>query len=395
MTTTHTSPRPNRPNRRGRTSGSTTIPSPDNRVSAEVDARLTTVLERTVARRGIHHTSIAIVSGDQTRRWSGASGDAGPTGAPLRPDTPFFVASITKRFIITLLLQAHERGELHLDEPLTAHLPNRVTAGLHVYRGIDHTARITLRHLASHTSGLPDYFDKPRQGTSLFARLAAGQDLNWTFEDVVRMAREDHRPHFPPQDLTADRQRARYSDTGFQLLIRVLESATGRSFPELLTERILEPLELRHTWLPGRSQPAAPTDEPASIYVKDRPLDVPGMVASSNDLMSTTADLLRFQRALLDGELFTGPTTVPLLTERENLLRNALPLRYGLGTMTFRVNRLGAPGLRPLTLLGHSGATGTWLFHCPQLDVHLAGTVDQAKGRAIPFRLMATLLRAW
>jgi D-alanyl-D-alanine carboxypeptidase len=83
------------------------------------------------------------------------------------------------------------------------------------------------------------------------------------------------------------------------------------------------------------------------------------------------------------------------LTERVNLLRNAFPLRYGLGTMIFRVGRLNAPGRRPVTLVGHSGSTGTWLFHCPELDVRLAGTVDQATGRTIPFRLMVRMLRAW
>lgn len=373
----------------------TTITAPDNRVSADVDARLTALLEKVVARRGIHHANLAVASGDGTRHWAGAAGAAGPQRTPLTPETPFFIASITKRFIITLVLQAHERGELHLDDPVTRHLPADVTDGLHVRKGTDHTAGITLRHLASHTAGLPDHFEKPREGPSLFAQLAAGNDRAWGFEDVVRMAKEDHRPHFPPQDLTADRQRARYSDAGFQLLIRIAEVATGRSYGELLTERIIAPLGLQHTWLPGRSAPAVPTPEASRLYAKDRPLDLPRMIESCNDLISTTGDLLRFQRALLAGELFADPVTVGLLTERENRLRNAPVLRYGLGTMLFRVNRLSAPGTHPVWLVGHSGSTGTWLFRCPELDVHLTGTVDQAEGRSLPFRLMAHLLRAW
>ena len=371
----------------------TPITAPDNRVDDAADARLRALLGKVVARRGIHHASFAITDGD--RRWSGAAGAADPDGTPLRPDTPFFVASITKRFIITLVLQAHERDELHLDDPITDHLPAEVTAGLHVHRGTDHTAAITIRHLASHTSGLPDHFEKPREGESLYAVLTAGHDRSWTFEDVVRMAREDHRPHFPPQDLAASRQKARYSDTGFQLLLRIVETVTGRSYDELLAERILVPTGLEHTWRPGGSEPAAPTSPAATIYAKDRPLAVPRMMASSNDLYSTHADLLRFQQALLAGELFDDPGTVELLTERENLLRNAFPLRYGLGTMTFRVGRLNAPGRRPVRLVGHSGSTGTWLFHCPELDLHLVGTVDQAEGRTIPFRLMVRMLHAW
>ena len=375
-----------------------TIPSPDNEVEQDLDRRLTTLLDRTVARRGLHHAMFAVTSGDGTRHWSGTAGAADAHGTPLQPETPFFVASITKRFIATLVLQASERGELGLDDAIVDHLPAEVTAGLHVLKGVDHTPAITVRHLLSHTSGLPDYFDKPKGGgPSLFRRLASGHDVEWSFDDVVRMAREEHTPHFPPQDLAADRQRARYSDTGFQLLIAILEQATGQPFATLLTDRILTPLGLGHTWLPGRSEPAAPTTAPAPVCNKKQPLELPRMLESCNDLFSTTGDLLTFQRALLAGELFEDSATTALLTERCNLLRNMIPNRYGLGTWTFRVNRLAGPGRRPVTLIGHAGVTGTWLYHCPELDLHLAGTIDQSTffARRAPFQLMAKILRAW
>ncbi len=375
-----------------------TIPSPDNRVDEDIDRRLTALLDRTVARRGIHHAMLAVAAGDGTRRWSGAAGPADADGTPLRPDTPFFVASITKRFIATLVLQASERGELALDDRIIDHLPSDVTDGLHVLKGVDHTPAITIRHLLSHTSGLPDYFEKPKGGgPSLFRQLAAGHDVAWTFDDMVRMAREEHTPHFPPQDLAADRQRARYSDTGFQLLIAIVERAAGQPFAALLSERILIPLGLHHTWLPGRSEPAAPTVAPAPVCAKDRPLELPRMLESCNDLFSTTGDLLAFQRALIAGELFEDSATTALLTERSNLLRNMIPNRYGLGTWIFRVSRLAGPGRRPVTLVGHAGVTGTWLYQCPELDLHLAGTIDQTtfSARRAPFQLMARILRAW
>jgi D-alanyl-D-alanine carboxypeptidase len=374
---------------------SSTTATATNDIPAEVDARLTVLLERLVRRSGIHHANLAVMSGDGQRRWAGAAGHADEDVPALTPDTPFFIASVTKRFIITLVLQAHERGELHLDTPVTELLPPSVTDGLHVLGGVDHTRAVTVRHLASHTSGLPDYFDRPREGKSLYRQLAAGDDRAWTFDDVVRMAREQHRPHFPPQDLSAPRQRARYSDTGFQLLIRILETVTGRPFAELLDERVITPAGLEHTWLPGRSAPVVPTPAPSTIHRGTVPRHLPLMIESCNDLISTTGDLLRFQRCLLASHLFRDPHTVGLLTERRNRLRNAPVLKYGLGTMFFRVQRLAAPGRHPVTLVGHSGATGTWLFHCPELDLHLAGTIDQARGQAAPFRIMTRMLRAW
>lgn len=372
-----------------------TTTDPTNNVSAEVDARLTALLHRLVARRGIHHAIVALMSGDGGRRWSAAAGPAEPGEAPLCPAIPFFVASITKRFIITLVLQAHERHELDLDASICTYLPAEVTAGLHVYRGHDHTSAITVRHLASHTSGLSDFFEKARNGPSLYEHLASGHDIGWTFDDVLRIARQQ-RPHFEPQDLTAARQKARYSDTGFQLLIRILEIVADQPFADLLTERIIGPLGLAHTWLPGRSTPAAATEaSPSPLYARDRRVELPRMIESANDLISTTGDLLDFQRALLAGTLFGHPHTVGLLTERRNRLRNILSIRYGLGTMIASVPRFVAPGRRPATLVGHSGASGTWLFHCPEVDLHLAGTVDQTRGQATPFRVMMRLLRAW
>jgi D-alanyl-D-alanine carboxypeptidase len=361
--------------------------------STAASERLQAVVDRLLSKRRIAHAVVGLERGDG-ERWIVAGGVARP-GEPMGADTPFFAASVTKRFIATLVLQACERGELALDDPIVTHLPAELTDGLHVLKGVDHTPAITVHHLLTHTSGLPDYWDKPRAGPSLYQQLVAGEDLSWSRADVVRMVREDLRPHFPPQDLSAPRQRARYSDTGFQLLIAILEAATGRSFAALLHDRIFDPVGMVHSWLPGRSQPVAGTGEPALLHHGRRPLDLPQLIASSNDLASTAGDLLRFQRALTRGELFAQPTTVRRFTERANLLRNMPPNRYGVGTWIFRVNRLIAPARQPTTLVGHAGATGTWLFAAPEHDVHLVGSVDQAKGARMPFRIMAQMLRAW
>lgn len=372
-----------------------TSPAGDNRVPLGVAAQLTDLLQNLAGRRGIHHANAAVISGDGQRRWSAASGPGGAGSRALGPDTPFFTASITKRFVITLVLQAHERGELDLAAPISRYLPAEMIAGLHVLGGVDRTPAVTVRHLASHTSGLPDHFDKRRGGPSRHERLASGQDVAWTFEDTLRVTREQQRPHFAPQDLAAARQKARYSDTGFQLLIRILREVTGHSFADLLTERITGPLGLEHTWPAGHRPPGPGAVAPSPLHAKQRRVEVPSLLESSNDLFSTTGDLLTFQRALLNGGLFRAPGSLELLTERSNRLRNAPVLRYGLGTMTFRVGRHMSLKRRPVTLIGHSGATGSWLFHCPELDLHLAGTVDQADAQALPFRFLPQILRAW
>lgn len=363
----------------------------DNCIDAKVGALLEGKLKRLVTRHGMHHALLAITSGDGAQRWSAAVGPAEVVTDPPHPDSPFFAASITKRVIVTLLLQAYERGEVDLNAPATAYLAPTVTAGLHILRGVDYTSAITLRHLASHTSGLPDYLEKRRHDPGLYRKFVTGQDVAWTFDDIVQITREQ-RPWFTPQDLHAPRQQARYSDTGFQLLIRVLETATRRPYADLLAERILQPLGLTGTWLPLHPQAAA---TPLPICTGRRKLTLPLVIKSSNDVVSTTKDLIRFQTALLDGELVRDRGILGSLTERTNRLRNIPMLRYGLGTMVFKVGRFMSAGRRPVSLIGHSGSTGTWLFYCPDLDVHFAGSVDQVKGQVVPFRFLSECLMIW
>ncbi|WP_372444233.1 serine hydrolase [Amycolatopsis magusensis] len=170
---------------------------------------------------------------------------------------------------------------------------------------------------------MPDYFEKRRSGPSLYEHLRAGRDQAWSFEDVLRIAREQQHPHFVPQDLTATRQKARYSDTGFQLLIRIVEAVTGRSFAGLLAERITTPLGLTRTWLPGQARSATDTTAPLSLHTGQRRVELTSMIESSNDLVSTTGEPLTFQRALLAGEVFDHARSAEPLTERRNRLRNA------------------------------------------------------------------------
>jgi D-alanyl-D-alanine carboxypeptidase len=70
------------------------------------------------------------------------------------------------------------------------------------------------------------------------------------------------------------------------------------------------------------------------------------------------------------------------------------PMEYGLGMIRYRLPRLFTPFKPVPEVVGHSGVTGSWLFHCPELDIITAGTVDQATAAALPYRFVPRLLRA-
>jgi CubicO group peptidase (beta-lactamase class C family) len=169
----------------------------------------------------------------------------------MRPDTPFHYASVTKLYTATVVMQLWEQGRLDLDAGISAYLPPEQIIGLHRLGGVDHSAAITVRHLMSHTSGLPDYFlGAPSAGTSFADRIEEG-DFAYTLDDVLDRVRVLH-PYFPPQDPAAPRQRARYSDTNFQLLGAIVAAVTGHTLQRTVEAQILEPLGLDDTWFAGR-----------------------------------------------------------------------------------------------------------------------------------------------
>ena len=166
----------------------------------------------------------------------------------------------------------------------------------------------------------------------------------------------------------------------------IIQPVAGQPFHEVFQERLVRPLGLRHTWLPGHSEPLNPLpDEPAAVWAKGRPLDISAAMASFDDLIGTADDTVRFMWALTRGDVFRDPATYRLMHERWN--RIFYPMRY-------RIPSLFGPGRRAVTRVGHSGATGSWLFHCPELDLVLTGTVDETSARAVPFRFLVRVLRA-
>jgi len=374
--------------------------------------RLDTLLDGVFARKGIHSAVLSVASGDGAFRWTGARGVMSPDGAPMTPATPWFIASITKLFIASTVLRMVEEGELALEDRAVDRLTAAVTDRLHVLDGEDRTHWITVEHLLCHASGLADFIeDHPgtrRDGgadcRSLAEILVEDGDRAWSLEDTARRVRERLMPHFPPQSLDARHVRIRYSDTNYQLLVGIIEARRNTPFFQVLEDLILNPLELKDTWLPGSPRGSGRESDVAALYAGAKVVRLPGFLASISDMNSTCDDLVRFFRAVIGGRLFRDPGTwrrmrarwrrfsFPL--DRAALRQPSWPIEYGLGVMRFRLPRFITP-LRPVPqVVGHTGSTGTWLFHAPEPDLYLAGTVNQITAGAVPFKLVPRLLRA-
>ena len=366
--------------------------------SEALTSRLQNLLEQIVAPQSIHHAVVAVEKGDDTFRWVGAAGTAHPDGTPMRADTPIFIASVTKLYIAGSVLKLVERGLLRLDAPMSTYLPEALIAGLHRLDGVDYTAQITVRHLLGHLTGLPDYIDSRPPGEKTLIEQVIEQDFAFTIEDILDTVRDKLTPHFPPQPPDAPGAKVRYSDTNFQLLIAIIEAVSGQPVHAAFADLLFEPLGLEHTWHPA-AQPESIA--PATLWVDKQPVPIPLAMRSFGDLTATVDDMLRFMRLLIRGEVYDDPATLNLMTQNWHTFGFSLnpvrtspgwPIQYGLGMMRFQIPRLLSP-LRPSPpVIGHTGATGSWLFYCPALDVYLAGTVDQVTAAAVPFRVVPKLL---
>ena len=367
-------------------------------ISADLEERLDSAVEKLVAQPRVKQALVAIESMDQSIQWSSASAPRHSDYVPVRLDATFWIASVTKMFIASATLILVERGSVKLDAPIGDYLPGSLIGGLHRLNGVDYTPAITVRHLLGHTSGLPDFLEGPGRGEpGLFDRVIAA-DRRWTLEEILQIVRGSLRPHFPPQPVDAPRQRARYSDTNFQLLIAIIEHITGQHIGDAFQDLICRPLGLGNTFHPVHLDHNR--TRPSPLWHDDQLVEIPLALESFHDLFSTVDDLFVFMRALMRGEVFADLGTADLMTSRFNALSFALspvapswPMQYGLGIMRYQLPRLFTP-IKPVpALIGHTGVSGSWLFFCPKLDLLLAGTVDQLSAPDVPYRFLPGLVR--
>lgn len=369
-------------------------------ISEEQNKLLQGVVGELLATKGAKHAIVAIESRDGSFRWVGAAGVAQPDGTLMEPNTPFWIASITKLYIAATVLKLHEKDMLSIDDRVVDHLPEHMLKGLHVVNGVDYYDTLTVRHLLGHSSGIPDYLEVKVKGEKPFIeQILEGSDRSWSIEDILAIIRKANAPLFAPQPLSNKKYRIRYSDTNYQLLIAIIEGVTQKPIEEAFKQMLYQPLNLVSTSHPGL-EPLESVGSAATVWVEDKPFNSPLAMRSFGDLICTADDLIKFMRALLDGKVFAKPETLGLMSEHWQTFDFALspiapgwPIQYGLGMMRFEMPR-------PLSLfnpmpeiIGHTGAVGSWLFYCPALDMIITGTVSQVTAAAAPFKAMPKLLR--
>jgi D-alanyl-D-alanine carboxypeptidase len=245
--------------------------------------------------------------------------------APNRPDTAFHAASVTKMLTAAAILKLAEQGRLSLDDSLAKWVPE--------YPQASAAARITLRHLLTHTSGLPPW--EVRQLARSTAQL------------VRTMTTAPSR---------APGERFEYSNAGFVLLGAVIENVTKMDFEQALKALVMEPAGMTRTaaWpvsavIPNRATGyLLPQDDPLGAgprYANDQYLGFKG--DGSGGLYTTADDLFAFHRAVVNGTLLGPAAKEQFLAAATDFPGTPRPSKYGLGMRLTECS--GQP------VFGHSG----------------------------------------
>ncbi|MBN2402134.1 MAG: beta-lactamase family protein [Spirochaetes bacterium] len=336
----------------------------------------------------IRNCVLSVAKGDGSFSWSGAAGFADQQGTPMSKDTPVCIASITKMYTASLILILHEKGLLSLDDPISKYLPEKLIRSIHVYESRDYSHEITVRQLLSHTSGVPDYYsEKPENGKSFFELFLEEPDKMWTVEDTIRRAAE-LKPNFHPG------KGASYSDTNFQLLGKIIESATKKPLHIAYEQYIFHPLGLKHTWLTGHpTEKIVKTNAPADIFHSDINISQirnNGTYWADGGIISTVNEMIIFLKALNNGKIVKKDT----LKSMHDWHKLEFPMQYGYGTMYFKFPGFINVFMKLPPLWGHSGSTGSFLYYSEDLDLFIAGTVNQTASQMKPFMLISKVIKA-
>jgi D-alanyl-D-alanine carboxypeptidase len=231
---------------------------------------------------------------------------------PNTPQTRFHIASISKSFTAAAILLLEERGKLNTSDAVSKFLPDYPNG-----------AKIRLEHLLTHGSGIPNVSDLPE--------LSHDAYVPYTAASIVA-AFKDKPLDFEPGS------RFRYTNSDYNLLALIVEKVSGQRFGDFLKASIFDPQGLRSTVHDGDATRviknlAAGTEPDGLLDVKHLPYLAWSTKTGSGSLVSTTADLCTFARALFGGKLLQPASLAKIMqsdgvfpygwTDRERFGRKA------------------------------------------------------------------------
>jgi CubicO group peptidase (beta-lactamase class C family) len=285
--------------------------------------------------------------------------------ASMKPDTIFWIASMTKPVTASAILMLQDEGKLNVDDPVAKYLPE--LAGIKTKDG--KLANLTIRHLLTHTSGMEEATPEEAAASKTLAEL------------IPRYANK-------PVDFEPGSKWS-YCQSAINTLGRIIEVISGQSYRDFLQKNFFDPLDMKDTSFYPTSEQAARiatsyerkpdgTLQPAIVWILNG-RDVTSRdryPAPNGGLYTTAADYSHFARMLLnngtlDDHRYLSPEAVKQMTSVQtgDLQTGFTPGNgWGLGVCVVRQPQGITSALSPGSF-GHGGAFGTQVWIDPTKDL--------------------------
>lgn len=284
----------------------------------------------------------------------------------------YFIASVTKLYVTAMILILRNENKLALDEPIINFFRPNELDGIHVYKGIDYTNQITVRHLISNQSGLRDYFFYEASGSKAVNALN-DKDIAWTFDKVIKRIKT-LKPLFKP----GQPKKVNYSDTNYQILGEIIERVSNMTIHEAFDFYLFKPLDLENSFV---FQEETQT-EVAPIYFKKNTVNAPKYMASvkaEGGIVATAKDVMTFSKAFFNGFYFPKENLEEL---KQNYRMILFPgqFYFGMGIEKLWIPRVLSFKYPIKNILGFWGQTGSFAFYHEDTKLYFTGTINQASG---------------
>jgi CubicO group peptidase (beta-lactamase class C family) len=324
----------------------------------KVDAYIT----QQMAKYKIPGLSVAVVKHEKIVKLKGYGYASVEFDVPASEQTVYQLFSVSKIFAAVGVMKLVESGELTLDMPVTEIIKELPTAW----------RTIRIRHLLTHTSGLPEMSANPR-----FACLPAEQKRTITVDEELRLIAEVPLKFQPGEKFS-------YHQSGYRLLGKIIERLAKKSYAGFLKENVFVPLGMTATQFGGTEAAVIKWRSPASYNRESgelrgwlypfTPRDYPAA-----GLNSSAVDLAKFFSALAAGK-FLKPESLRNMWSAVRL-NDGSEKAYGLG---WTVDQH-----KGLQVVGHEGGGAIWVAHFPteHLSIIVLCNLNGARADEIQYGL--------
>lgn len=284
-------------------------------------------------------------------------------GEDVRADDGIRVASNIKPFVAVAALKLVEQGALQLDAPIGPYLTPKMAQVLASKPEVK--ARITLRQLLSHASGLRDYGDSPVFQALAYVPTAFGLAWHWTPEVEVWIA-----THLLP--IGAQDSHFAYSDTNYLLASDMIAKASGHANAGLALRALLDWSSLGAPRTFWESYEAAPPNTRIARHfrggIEDTHLDVSFDQYGGGGLVMPIRDLVMAHRAVVRGTSFAKPEATRTIMQTPTTAEGSGG--YALGLSKVEIDEV--------VCWSHGGRWGTYALDCPSIDFSVARSWGQS-----------------